>query len=90
MKFRFTKEAKQQFEFWEKNDPKIKMRIISLLRAIENEPYAGIGKPEALKYELRGYWSRRITAEHRLVYQILELNEHLECLVIQCRFHYDL
>jgi toxin YoeB len=68
-----------------KTDKKMVQKINKLLKSIGSYPYDGIGKPEPLKYDFAGYWSRRITDEHRLVYKIS--NNTLQ--IIQCRFHYE-
>jgi toxin YoeB len=60
------------------------MKILNLIQSCLDEPYAGIGKPEPLKYELKGYWSRRITKEHRLVYKVTDE----EIIILSCKFHY--
>ena len=59
--------------------------MLSLIKDIQREPFSGIGKPEPLKYELQGYWSRRITDEHRLVYKA----EEDLLIIISCKYHYD-
>lgn len=61
------------------------LRINNLLKEISRTPFDGIGKPEALKYKYKGFWSRRIDGEHRLIYKV---NED-EILIAKCRFHYD-
>ncbi|MCB9020334.1 MAG: Txe/YoeB family addiction module toxin [Chitinophagales bacterium] len=72
------------------HEPDMAMKIKDLLRAISENPFQGIGKPEPLKYSLKGFWSRRISREHRLVYQITgKKGEDQKCSVVQCRFHYD-
>jgi toxin YoeB len=76
--------ALEHLGFWAANDLKILKRIIELFEDIEKSPFNGIGKPEGLKHELKGYWSRRINDEHRLVYKVT--NE--EIIIISCRFHY--
>ncbi len=63
----FEKNAVEDFEFWTKQDIKILKKIAELILAINKEPFSGIGKPEPLKGVLKGYWSRRITDEHRIV-----------------------
>jgi toxin YoeB len=68
-----------------KTDKKILKRINMLIKEISRNPYDGIGKPEPLKHKYRGFWSRRIDAEHRLIYQVKED----EVRIIKCRFHYD-
>jgi len=85
MKVEFSKDAQEHLDFWQKTDAAILKKIVKLLEAIENDPYVGIGKPEPLKHELQGYWSRRITQEHRLVYRV----SNDKILVVSCRFHYS-
>ncbi len=81
----FTDEAWKDYLFWFETDKKQLKTIHELLRAIERSPFEGIGKPEALKFNLKGYWSRRIDHEHRLVYRV-----DAEVLtLISLRFHYD-
>jgi toxin YoeB len=69
MKIAFEQGAFADFAAWAEQDRKIHKRIVTLILDIARNPHQGIGKPEPLKHELRGYWSRRITDEHRLVYQ---------------------
>jgi len=69
---------------WATEDRKVYARIVKLIKDIDRDPFVGIGKPEPLKHELAGLWSRRITDEHRLVYKVT--NE--EIVVVSCRFHY--
>lgn len=80
----FTPTALKQLDEWEKDNKKVYDRIDVLLQAIQSEPFAGIGKPEALKHQLKGYWSRRITKEHRLVYKVTDIS----IIVIACKYHY--
>jgi toxin YoeB len=83
----FTVRALKEREFWKKSGNKaVQKRISGLLNAILENPYKGIGKPEPLRENLSGYWSRRITQEHRLVYKIDEVNDTL--IVVSIRFHY--
>ena len=71
MQIIFTPKAKEQLVFWENSGNKAMLKkIVQLIKAICENPYHGIGKPEALKYELTGFWSRRIDDKHRIVYQI--------------------
>lgn len=90
MNFEFTQNAWEEFEYWIETDNNMVFKIKELLKDIRKTPFQGIGKPEPLKYDLKGFWSRRITGEHRLVYKI-EGNKGSDqkCLIIQCRFHYD-
>ena len=84
MKYIFVDESWEDYLYWQTHDKKILQRINALLKEIMRSPYAGTGKPEALKHALAGYWSRRINAEHRLVYKALEN----EIWVVQLRYHY--
>lgn len=76
--------AWEDYLYWSKVDKSSARRINSLIKETLRTPFAGIGKPEPLKGNLSGYWSRRITSEHRLVYKVYEKRIH----IIQCRFHY--
>jgi toxin YoeB len=83
----FTPRAQKEREYWLKSGNKtVQARISVLLNAILENPYLGIGKPEPLRENLSGFWSRRITLEHRLVYQIDSSKDLL--IVISLRFHY--
>lgn len=84
MKINFTVKAKIQYEYWIKNNKQILKKINSLIKDIEKTPFEGLGKPESLKHNLTGYWSRRINHEHRLVYKI----EDNILIIIQCKYHY--
>lgn len=81
----FSKNAWEDYIFWQAENKKILKKINALIKDIQSTPYSGIGKPEPLKYDLTGLWSRRIDREHRLVYQV---NEN-ELLIYNCRYHYD-
>jgi toxin YoeB len=65
-------------------DKKVDAKIVSLIKDVQRESFSGLGKPEALKHELSGLWSRRITKEHRLVYSVSDQ----EIVIISCKFHY--
>lgn len=80
----FTEQAWQDYLYWQSQDKKTLRRINQLLQDISRNGYAGMGKPEALKHDLSGYWSRRIDEVNRLVYRISD--DVIE--VIQCRGHY--
>lgn len=84
MNISFEGGAFDDFNQWALEDRKIYKRIISLIKDISRSPYEGIGKPEALKYELEGYWSRRIDEEHRLVYKV----DDDRLIIIGCKYHY--
>ena len=90
MNFEFTENAWEEFVYWIETDADIVVKIKELLQDIKKTPFAGIGKPEPLKYDLKGYWSRRITGEHKLVYKVEgKKGTSQKCFIIQCRFHYD-
>jgi toxin YoeB len=85
MKIAFEKVAFADFTAWAEQDRKIHKRIVALIMDILRDPHQGIGKPERLKYELQGYWSRRINDEHRLVYRV----ETETVTIIACKHHYE-
>ena len=70
MRFVFNKDSWEEYLYWQKTDRRILKKINELLREISRHPFEGMGKPEALKHDLAGLWSRRIDQEHRLVYQV--------------------
>ena len=76
---------RDDLRYWIETDRKIALRVLDLMSAVLADPFAGIGKPEPLKFALAGCWSRRITQEHRLVYRVIDA--HIEFL--QARFHYE-
>jgi toxin YoeB len=84
MNIEFTPEAWDDYLWFQQNDKAGLKRINLLIKAIQREPFDGLGKPEPLKHNLSGFWSRRITAEHRLVYAI----DDGEMQIVMCRYHY--
>lgn len=84
MNVKITPRFENDYKYWIKSDKTIIKRILKLIESIKTSPFSGIGKPEALKYELQKCWSRRISYEHRLVYMIIEN----EIILLSCRFHY--
>ena len=84
-KITFTEKAFEEYLYWQAQDKKTLRRINALLKDISRNPFVGIGKPEGLKENLSGYWSRRIDDTNRLVYQVK--NEHIE--IYQCKGHYN-
>ena len=80
----FTEESWEDYLYWQTTDKKILKKINQLISAIKRDPFDGIGKPEPLKYHLEGCWSRHITSEHRLVYEVIDDN----IKIIGCRYHY--
>lgn len=85
MKITFSKNSWEDYLSWQKEDKKILKRINQLIKDIQRTPYQGIGNPEPLKYDLAGFWSRRIDREPRLVYQVFDQ----EILIYSCKYHYD-
>jgi len=80
----FSSQAWEDYLYWQSTDRKTLKRINALIEAVVREPFEGIGKPEPLRHELAGWWSRRIDEEHRLVYRV----EDETVFVAQCRYHY--
>lgn len=90
MDISFTSNSWEDFEYWIDNDPDTVTRIKDLIKSIRQDPFRGLGKPEPLRYDLKGYWSRRITSEHRIVYKVSGTKGvDQKCVILQCRFHYD-
>ena len=81
----FEQKAFQQFNGLVKEDKKVYAKIVELIDDTLRNPFTGIGKPEPLKHELKGCWSRRITDEHRLVYKVSED----AVIILSCKFHYE-
>ncbi|GGE16300.1 addiction module protein [Polymorphobacter glacialis] len=88
MNLQFTAAAWEDYEHWQQQDRAMTARITTLLSDIMRDPFRGIGKPEPLKGELSGWWSRRITSEHRLVYRCKGTGADQRIEVVQCRDHY--
>ena len=84
MKLAFTESAWEDYIWFQENNYKLLKRINALIKDTERSPFKGIGKPEPLKANLSGYWSRKINSEHRLVYGVSKT----ELVVISCRYHY--
>ena len=85
MKISFSKNGWQDYVSWQTEDKKILKKINELIKEIMRTPFEGKGKPEPLKYDLAGFWSRRIDREHRLVYEY----KNGEVFIYSCRYHYD-
>jgi toxin YoeB len=88
MKIVWTQSAWEDYLYWQKHDQKIFASVNELIKDIERNPFKGLGKPEPLKHRLSGWWSRRITAEHRLVYRVSGKGEMQQLEIAQCRYHY--
>lgn len=84
MKLAFLEDAWEDYLYWLQTDKVTLKKINQLIKECMREPFSGIGKPEPLKFDMSGCWSRRITSEHRLVYRI----EGDTLVIIQCRYHY--
>lgn len=84
MRVEWTSGARQDMHHWRDTEPRVARRIDTLIEAIRRDPFRGLGKPEPLRGPLAGWWSRRITREHRLVYQV----ERDTLWILQARYHY--
>lgn len=84
MRLIFAPEAWEDYLYWQETDKRAIRRIHDLIKDTTRSPFSGIGKPEPLRYALAGFWSRRITDEHRMVYKI----EKTDLLIAQLRYHY--
>lgn len=84
MKLIFSDKAWDDYLYWQQTDKKLVQRINALIKEIQRTPFAGTGKPEPLRHQLAGYWSRRINDEHRLIYKV----EGDGLLIAQLRYHY--
>ena len=84
MKLTFSTQAWDDYLYWQKTDKKVLKRVNLIIKDIVRSPHEGIGKPEPLKHALSGYWSRRISDEHRIVYKAMD--DHI--LIVQLKYHY--
>ena len=85
MKITFSQNSWEDYTSWQSEDKKVLKKINTIIKDIQRNPYTGMGKPEPLKFDLAGLWSRRIDREHRIVYKVM--NDEL--LIYSCRYHYD-
>ena len=81
----FDENAWEDYLYWQQTDKTVVRAIHKLIKVIQRSPFEGEGKPEALKFNLQGLWSRRITLEHRLVYAV----QDDRLVILQCRYHYE-
>jgi toxin YoeB len=88
LKLFFADQALDDYLSWQAQDPAVLKRINALVEACRRSPFSGIGKPEKLKGQLSGWWSRRISQEHRLVYRVIDVDRTQALEIAQCRFHY--
>lgn len=86
MKIKFSENGWKDYLSWQNENKKIVNKINKLNKFIQRTPYEGLGKPEALKFDMAGFWSRRIDNEHRLVYQLKD--DYI--YIYSCRYHYDI
>jgi len=85
MRLSFTESGWKDYIWFQENDRRLSKRINELIKAVIRNPFDGPGKPEPLKSDLSGFWSRRINSEHRLVYSLSDT----EIIIISCRYHYN-
>jgi toxin YoeB len=88
MKLLWSGAAWEDYPYWQATDPKVLRSINDLIRDINRDPFKGLGKPEPLKHALQGWWSRRITGEHRLVYRMSGKGHDQQIEIAACRYHY--
>ncbi|MGA3399166.1 MAG: Txe/YoeB family addiction module toxin [Acetobacteraceae bacterium] len=88
MRVSFTPDGWRDYLHWAEHDRKVLAVLNRLIEDVRRQPFAGLGKPEPLKGELAGWWSRRITAEHRLVYRVEGRKGDQHVMITQCRYHY--
>jgi toxin YoeB len=88
LKIVFASGAWSDYLFWQQSDPALLIRLNELIRDASRSPFTGIGKPEPLAANLKGWWSRRITREHRLVYRVTGTGVEQALEIASCRFHY--
>jgi toxin YoeB len=81
----FHRPAFTEYQQWAQEDPQVFAKINSLITEVIRDPFRGTGKPEPLKYDFAGHWSRRINGEHRLVYKV----SGSQLTIISCKFHYE-
>ncbi len=88
MRILWTGSAWEDYLYWQSSDTKVLAAINDLIRDIRRNPFKGLGKPEPLKHALQGWWSRRITSEHRLVYRVSGKGDAWQIEIAACRYHY--
>ena len=80
--------AWDDYVYWQQTDKSVQFRINELIKDLMRHPFEGLGKPEPLRQNFKGYWSRRITQEHRLIYVVMGKGEGQTVTITQCRYHY--
>ncbi|HQW87585.1 MAG TPA: Txe/YoeB family addiction module toxin [Flavobacteriales bacterium] len=89
LRVEFTPTGWEDYCHWKESDPGVVERIHELIKDIGRDPFKGLGKPEPLRHDLAGYWSRRITGEHRLVHAMTGDKGGRKVTILMCRYHYD-
>lgn len=89
MKVLWTSDGWDDYLHWQASDPKILRAVNDLIRDIRRDPFKGLGKPEPLRHAFRGWWSRRITGEHRLVHRVSGQGGERQVEITACRYHYE-
>jgi toxin YoeB len=88
MKLVWTAAAWEEYLYWQENDQRFVRRVNELIRDIRRDRFRGVGKPEPLKFAQTGWWSRRVTGEHRLVYRVVGRGDAQQLEIASCRYHY--
>jgi len=88
VKIVWARDAWDDYLYWQSADAKVVRLINDLINDTRRSPFRGLGKPEPLKYDLKGWWSRRITSDHRLVYRVSGSGSLQQLQILQCRYHY--
>jgi len=88
VKITFADQAWEDYTHWAENDQKVLKRLNNLIEECRRHPFVGSGRPEPLKGDFKGWWSRRITGEDRLVYRVEGKGDDQRLEIAQCRFHY--
>ena len=89
MKLLWSENAWEDYLYWQQSDQEVLRRVNTLLQDIRRSPFKGIGKPEPLRGDLAGWWSQRITGDHRIVYRARGIGEEQQVEIIACRYHYS-
>ena len=89
MRLHWTAQGWDDYMHWQGADPKMVERVNELIKEVRRHPFTGLGKPEPLRNDMSGWWARRITREHRLVYRVTGTGEAQALEIAACRFHYE-
>jgi toxin YoeB len=88
MRLVFSSQSWSEYLFWQEYDRKIRVRVNDLIKETMRTPFTGMGRPEPLVGDMKGFWSRRITQEHRFVYRVIGKGDEQSLEIAACRFHY--